>query len=295
MAWLNWTCEVESDFGMLLKATARCKNLYWATYFLWYDNITSDSAGFPREFIPFILHLYYTFVHSQLGYWSVKSADQIKSDIHYLKIFHLGVRVTDNIQSLFFVPQASTAQSMKESSLQMKAGTSRWLWRPWEVCTGARTLYLLLIVLLNLLNFLCPARLVGFHSQEDLHEFLREAEIMQNFDHENVVKLLGKMCHHSLSSVTVITCFGLYCMLLACLALQWVGIFRGRFILLAFSIQTLCVFWPCSSKEVWTWNWTQLTLSYQVAGRPHRLATHSNEVKVAESCAEAVQWEWQDC
>ncbi|XP_008301330.1 tyrosine-protein kinase Mer [Stegastes partitus] len=31
----------------------------------------------------------------------------------------------------------------------------------------------------------------GIHSQEDLHEFLREAEIMKNFDHENVVKLLG--------------------------------------------------------------------------------------------------------
>ncbi|XP_071334296.1 tyrosine-protein kinase Mer isoform X2 [Trachinotus anak] len=32
---------------------------------------------------------------------------------------------------------------------------------------------------------------VGIHHQEDLHEFLREAEIMKNFDHENVVKLLG--------------------------------------------------------------------------------------------------------
>ncbi|XP_045919678.1 tyrosine-protein kinase receptor TYRO3 [Micropterus dolomieu] len=32
---------------------------------------------------------------------------------------------------------------------------------------------------------------VGIHSQEDLHEFLKEAEIMQNFDHENVVRLLG--------------------------------------------------------------------------------------------------------
>ncbi|XP_039997295.1 tyrosine-protein kinase receptor TYRO3 isoform X2 [Xiphias gladius] len=32
---------------------------------------------------------------------------------------------------------------------------------------------------------------VGIHSQEDLHEFLREAEIMKNFDHENVVTLLG--------------------------------------------------------------------------------------------------------
>ncbi|XP_060922253.1 tyrosine-protein kinase receptor TYRO3 [Limanda limanda] len=32
---------------------------------------------------------------------------------------------------------------------------------------------------------------VGIHSQEDLDEFLREAEIMKNFDHENVVKLLG--------------------------------------------------------------------------------------------------------
>ncbi|XP_034413433.1 tyrosine-protein kinase receptor TYRO3 isoform X2 [Cyclopterus lumpus] len=32
---------------------------------------------------------------------------------------------------------------------------------------------------------------VGIHSQEDLHEFLREAEIMKNFNHENVVRLLG--------------------------------------------------------------------------------------------------------
>ncbi|XP_026209098.1 tyrosine-protein kinase receptor TYRO3 isoform X2 [Anabas testudineus] len=32
---------------------------------------------------------------------------------------------------------------------------------------------------------------VGLNCQEDLHEFLREAEIMQNFDHENVVSLLG--------------------------------------------------------------------------------------------------------
>ncbi|XP_040037545.1 ephrin type-A receptor 3 isoform X2 [Gasterosteus aculeatus] len=32
---------------------------------------------------------------------------------------------------------------------------------------------------------------VGIHSQEDLHEFLREADIMKNFDHENVVGLLG--------------------------------------------------------------------------------------------------------
>ncbi|CAN9509770.1 unnamed protein product [Ophioblennius macclurei] len=32
---------------------------------------------------------------------------------------------------------------------------------------------------------------VGIHSQEDLQEFLKEAEIMKNFDHDNVVKLLG--------------------------------------------------------------------------------------------------------
>lgn len=32
---------------------------------------------------------------------------------------------------------------------------------------------------------------VGIHNQEDLHEFLREADIMKNFDHENVVRLLG--------------------------------------------------------------------------------------------------------
>ncbi|XP_047435585.1 tyrosine-protein kinase receptor TYRO3-like [Mugil cephalus] len=32
---------------------------------------------------------------------------------------------------------------------------------------------------------------VGILSQQDLHEFLREAEIMKNFDHKNVVGLLG--------------------------------------------------------------------------------------------------------
>ncbi|XP_028285497.1 ephrin type-A receptor 3 isoform X2 [Parambassis ranga] len=32
---------------------------------------------------------------------------------------------------------------------------------------------------------------VGIYNQEDLHEFLREAEIMKNFDHDNVVRLLG--------------------------------------------------------------------------------------------------------
>ncbi|XP_029382825.1 tyrosine-protein kinase receptor TYRO3 [Echeneis naucrates] len=32
---------------------------------------------------------------------------------------------------------------------------------------------------------------VGIYNQEELHEFLREAEIMKSFDHENVVKLLG--------------------------------------------------------------------------------------------------------
>lgn len=45
--------------------------------------------------------------------------------------------------------------------------------------------------------------LVGIHSHQDLHEFLREAELMQNFDHENVVKLLGKMLIHSLVSVSL--------------------------------------------------------------------------------------------
>ncbi|XP_067117804.1 tyrosine-protein kinase Mer isoform X2 [Osmerus mordax] len=32
---------------------------------------------------------------------------------------------------------------------------------------------------------------VGIYSQDDLEEFLKEAEIMKHFDHENVVKLLG--------------------------------------------------------------------------------------------------------
>ncbi|CAK6968617.1 tyrosine-protein kinase receptor TYRO3 isoform X1 [Scomber scombrus] len=32
---------------------------------------------------------------------------------------------------------------------------------------------------------------VGIHSQQDLHEFLSEADIMKNFHHDNVVRLLG--------------------------------------------------------------------------------------------------------
>ncbi|KAM4714654.1 tyrosine-protein kinase receptor TYRO3 [Anableps anableps] len=32
---------------------------------------------------------------------------------------------------------------------------------------------------------------VGIHSKQDLEDFLKEAEIMKNFDHENVVRLLG--------------------------------------------------------------------------------------------------------
>lgn len=32
----------------------------------------------------------------------------------------------------------------------------------------------------------------GIHSQQDLHDFIREAELMKSFDHENVVRLLGE-------------------------------------------------------------------------------------------------------
>ncbi|XP_034019939.1 tyrosine-protein kinase Mer [Thalassophryne amazonica] len=32
---------------------------------------------------------------------------------------------------------------------------------------------------------------VGIHNQEDLHEFLKEAEMMKNFNHDNVVRLVG--------------------------------------------------------------------------------------------------------
>lgn len=35
--------------------------------------------------------------------------------------------------------------------------------------------------------------LVGIYSQDDLQSFLKEAEIMQHFDHDNIVKLLGKV------------------------------------------------------------------------------------------------------
>ncbi|CAL9694585.1 unnamed protein product [Knipowitschia caucasica] len=42
---------------------------------------------------------------------------------------------------------------------------------------------------------------VGFHRQEELNEFLREAEIMKNFDHDNVVRLLGKNQRHYLTIV----------------------------------------------------------------------------------------------
>ncbi|XP_044041108.1 tyrosine-protein kinase receptor TYRO3 [Siniperca chuatsi] len=44
---------------------------------------------------------------------------------------------------------------------------------------------------------------VGIHSQEDLYEFLREAEIMQNFDHENVVRLLGVTLQREQDSLPV--------------------------------------------------------------------------------------------
>lgn len=36
------------------------------------------------------------------------------------------------------------------------------------------------------------SHLVGTHSYLDLEEFLREAELMRDFHHENVVRLLGK-------------------------------------------------------------------------------------------------------
>lgn len=35
--------------------------------------------------------------------------------------------------------------------------------------------------------------IVGIYSQDDLQSFLKEAEIMQHFDHDNIVKLLGKV------------------------------------------------------------------------------------------------------
>ncbi|KAK7910284.1 hypothetical protein WMY93_014968 [Mugilogobius chulae] len=45
---------------------------------------------------------------------------------------------------------------------------------------------------------------VGFHTHEDLHEFLREAEIMKNFNHDNVVRLLGvTLQREEVSSVPV--------------------------------------------------------------------------------------------
>lgn len=50
-----------------------------------------------------------------------------------------------------------------------------------QLFTRTRFLFIMLSVL----------TLVGIYNQEDLHEFLREAEIMKNFDHENVVRLLG--------------------------------------------------------------------------------------------------------
>lgn len=49
------------------------------------------------------------------------------------------------------------------------------------------------VLCLFLIYSLLSISSVGIHSQEDLHEFLREAEIMQSFNHENVVKLLGKI------------------------------------------------------------------------------------------------------
>lgn len=86
----------------------------------------------------------------------------------------------------------SSAQSMKGFLNGMKAWTSGWLWRPWEVCS-TRFHSNSTVLVPSFFKFVsCHTRPVGIHSQEDLHEFLREAEIMRHFDHENVVRLLGK-------------------------------------------------------------------------------------------------------
>lgn len=51
---------------------------------------------------------------------------------------------------------------------------------------------------LNLLLFLCFP--VDNFSQREIEEFLSEAACMKDFDHPNVIKLLGMGCHFPLSS-----------------------------------------------------------------------------------------------
>ncbi|XP_026188440.1 ephrin type-A receptor 2 isoform X2 [Mastacembelus armatus] len=52
---------------------------------------------------------------------------------------------------------------------------------------------------------------IGIHTKEDLHDFLREAEIMKNFDHENVARLLvilPYMKHGDLRRFLIATRYG---------------------------------------------------------------------------------------
>lgn len=65
------------------------------------------------------------------------------------------------------------------------------------LCQSSALLFLICVTLL------CPIHPVGFYCHEDLHEFLREAEIMQSFNHENVVGLLGKIPYSILASLTL--------------------------------------------------------------------------------------------
>ena len=43
---------------------------------------------------------------------------------------------------------------------------------------------------------------VGIYCQDDLQSFLKEAEIMQHFDHDNVVKLLGTVHFHAVFKIS---------------------------------------------------------------------------------------------
>lgn len=70
------------------------------------------------------------------------------------------------------------------------------------VCTKTQTLSSVLLFLICFI-LLHPIHPVGFYNHEDLHKFLREAEIMQSFRHENVVGLLGKIPYSTLGSLSL--------------------------------------------------------------------------------------------
>lgn len=94
---------------------------------------------------------------------------------------------------------------------------------------------------LNLLLFLCFT--VDNFSQREIEEFLSEAACMKDFDHPNVIKLLGMGCHSPPSSWDLGWGAGLGSAGVPC------GCLRGeRGVFAHGAVQPACVFQACASS-----------------------------------------------